>query len=249
VTHPRHGRLAPFCSARHYMKNNNLQIKTTIKDHVITAIKAVCASISIPPGISLGGIPILIDEYIGNSTKKALDKAIEYFSEKIKELEGRIDILSVNQDEFSDTIKQFGRVILYNSKEEKLRAAANLLANAMLKTEDPDKISYAELDHTFKCVESLSIGAIQLLGTIYEKEVPQNQRHHTNKNYRLNFDDISRYFPEYEPTFLMGLVGECNAYNLLHILGIPQIKTNEYGNYPIELTRFGQRFIKTIMNK
>ncbi|GEM_PF-1358104 len=231
------------------MKNKkDLQIKPTIKDYVITAIKIACASFSIPPGISLGGIPVLIDEYIGNSTKKALDKAIEYFSDKIKNLEGRIDILSVNQDEFSDTLKQFRHVIIYNSKEEKLKAAANLLANAMLKNNDPDKIDYVELDHIFKCVESLSIGAIQLLGKIYEKQVPQSQRHHTNKNYRLNFEDIAIYFPEYESTFLMGLVGECNSYNLLHISGIPQIKINDYGNYPIEFTRFGQRFVKIIMD-
>ena len=47
----------------------------------------------------------------------------------------------------------------------------------------------------------------------------------------------------------MGLVCECNAYNLLHISGIAQIKINEYGNHPVEFTKFGQRFIKTIMNK
>ena len=51
-------------------------------------------------------------------------------------------------------------------RDEKLRAAANILANLLLKPGDQAKVSYDELDHLIRCVDALSIGAITVLGAI-----------------------------------------------------------------------------------
>jgi hypothetical protein len=51
-------------------------------------------------------------------------------------------------------------------REDKLRAAANILANLLLKPGDQAKVSYEELDHLIRCVDALSTGALLVLGAI-----------------------------------------------------------------------------------
>jgi len=219
--------------------------KKTVGEHIFTLIKAAISEIPIP---GAGAGAVLLEEYIGSSTKNAINKALKFLKDKLNLYGERIDISQSDPDEISDITKQYYQIILNNSHELKLKSASSILANAYLKADDSSKLTYVELDHMLKCINSLSIGSLEILGVIYSKIVPKSQRHHTNKNYRFNFEDLKRYFPQHESTFLMGLVGECNSLNLLHISGIPQIPTNEYGNYPIELTKFGQRFIKHMID-
>ena len=53
--------------------------------------------------------------------------------------------------------------------------------------------------------------------------------------------------PQTDPDLLMGLVGELNAQNLVHALGSPAMRDPEYGNYPIEVTPMGARFVERIL--
>jgi hypothetical protein len=122
-------------------------------------------------------------------------------------------------------------------REEKLHAAANILANLLLRTGDPAKSSYEELDHLVRCVDALSIGAITVLGAARRlADMPGTQG-------RINFDQLHPQFSEMEPSLLMSLASELNALNLLHITE-PGIKMPDYGNYALALTPIGKRFVE-----
>jgi hypothetical protein len=51
-----------------------------------------------------------------------------------------------------------------------------------------------------------------------------------------------------EPSLLMGLIGELNSVNLVHILATPTVRTPNYGNYALELTPLGIRFIQHVLD-
>jgi hypothetical protein len=60
---------------------------------------------------------------------------------------------------------------------------------------------------------------------------------------RINFDQLHPQFTQMEPSLLMSLASELNALNLLHITE-PPMKTPDYGNYALELTPIGKRFVE-----
>src|SRR5690606_10209780 len=127
----------------------------------------------------------------------------------------------VNKDEFSDLFKSCYLVVVRTTQEEKLRAAASILANLLLKQGDPEKLSYTELDHFVRCLDDLSIGAIAVLGTtkklvVNGKVSPDSDGHQT-----VPFERLHGELEEFEPALLLGLVGELNAFNLLHVHGRP----------------------------
>jgi len=47
----------------------------------------------------------------------------------------------------------------------------------------------------------------------------------------------------------MGLVGELNSANLIHLAGAPTIATPAYANYPIQLTPLGVRFCERLLEE
>jgi hypothetical protein len=139
-------------------------------DHVLAIIKA---GISAVPVIG-GSIASLITDYVPSSTQRSLEKAVELLRDQLKRLEGRIDPDAVDKDEFAELVKTCYLAIIRTNQESKLQAAAALLANLLLRKGDPAKLSYTELDHFARCVDSLSIGATTVLGIAYDSASPQN---------------------------------------------------------------------------
>lgn len=158
-------------------------------------------------------------------------------SDRLQAVESRIDPDAINRDEFSELFKSCYLIFVRTHQEEKLRAAAALLTNLVLRPGDPEKAPYEELDHLVRCVDALSIGAIAFLGVVRQLTKPFPQL-----NSRIDFGPVSARFPEMDVSLLMSLATELNSLNLIHIVE-PAIKVQNYGNYAIELTPIGARFV------
>jgi hypothetical protein len=202
--------------------------KTT--DHALAFVKA---AINVVPGIG-GAVASLIGDYVPSSTQRATERAMKLLGEKLASLEGRIDVDAVNKEEFSELFKSCYLVVVRSHHEEKLRAAAALLANLLLKPGDPAKASYEELDHLVRCLDALSSGAVAVLGAA--RRTAATAAMSTRGNFR--FEQLRGLFPEFDESLLMSLVSELRGLNLLHVQE-PAISTMESGNYLIELTPIG----------
>jgi hypothetical protein len=132
----------------------------TPKDHVLAIIKA---GLHLVPHVG-GSIASLIEDYVPSSTERSIEKAIDLLGVQLTSLEGRIDVNAVNKEDFAELFKSCYLVIVRSNREEKLHAAAALLANLLLRPDDAGKVSYEELDHLVRCLDALSIGAISVLG-------------------------------------------------------------------------------------
>ena len=137
-------------------------------------------------------------------------------------------------------------VVVRTRQEAKLRGAANLIANLLLKEDDEAKLSYIELDHYVHCLDQLSSGAIEVLVEAY-RAACATRSPDFSEDVRIDFSDIQARMPESGPSLLMGLVGELNAVNILHLTGAPGIVTPGYANYPVFLTPMGVGFVSHVL--
>jgi hypothetical protein len=119
-------------------------------------------------------------------------------------------------------------------REEKLRVAAALLANLLLRPSDAKKSPYEELDHLVRCLETLSVGAIAVLGA---------SRHITAAQANFNLDPLRNLFPEFDTSLLMSLVRELENLNLLRVQE-GNIRMSDHGELLLELTPIGRRFVE-----
>ena len=126
--------------------------------------------------------------------------------------------------------------------DEKLRAAANLLANSWLKVDDPAKSSFEEVDHLLHCLDGLSVGAIVVLGAARNVS---NQM--TSGNRTFQFSQLLNQLPGRDADLVMSLASELAAMNLLNVRqGL--IEAPDYRIYTIRVTpigvRLAERFIE-----
>lgn len=209
-----------------------IRSRSRLQDAGVVGIKAILGAIPL-----VGGSLASLVELVPTATQRDTEKALGFFSEKVRELESRIDVNAVNKDDFSELLKSCLIVMGRTYREKKLHAAANILANLLLRPGDPAKSSYEELDHLVRCVDTLSIGAITVLGAARRlATLPGTQG-------RINFDQLHPQFTQMDASLLLSLASELNALNLLHITE-PPIKTPDYGNYALELTPIGKRFVE-----
>lgn len=207
------------------------------RDHALAVIKA--AINLVPFG---GALASLIGDYMPTYRERTTEKSLMFLNDQLRLLEGRIDIEAVNKDEFSELFNSCYLIIARTHHEEKLRAAAALLANLLLRPGDPAKVPYEELDHLVRCLDALSIGAIAVLGAT--RQLTTSHPSSQTMRIRIEFSQLRQQkFPQMEASLLMSLVSELNALNLL-ILDIPPIKISEYGNYALELSPIGKRFVE-----
>ncbi|MCK4827814.1 hypothetical protein KA005_69440 [bacterium] len=217
--------------------------KKTKSDHFLAVVKA---GISAVPFVG-GSIASLIGDYVPSATQRSIEIAIEILKQKVEQLSDRIDPDAVNKEEFAELFKSCYLSIVRTQQRVKLNAAASLIANILLKESDPEKSTYTELDHFSRCLETLSIGAIETLGhavKIARKSKPNEYR---VQPVRFNFEDLKGCMPRIDSFLLMGLVGELSSMNLVHLAGAPQIATPAYANYPVQLTPLGVRFCERIL--
>ena len=212
-------------------------------EHALAVVKAGLSAI---PGIG-GPLASLLGDYLPTHTQRAAERMTAELSLRLERLEGRLDLEAVDKDEFAELFKSCYILTLRTHQEEKLRGAAGLLANLLLSADDTARLTYTELDHFARCLETLSIGAIHALiaacklGEVYGRP--------DSESARFNFEDLNRVLPGTSPDLLMGLVGELNAMNLVHLAGIPGVRTERYANYPLELTPLGLRFVRRIISQ
>jgi hypothetical protein len=213
------------------------------RDHILAVVKA---GLSAMPKVG-GPIASLIGDYIPTATQRSIKESIEMLKKQLASLESRLDVDAVNKDEFAELFKSCYFCIIRTHQEEKLRAATALISNILLKDCDPDKLSYTELDHYARCIDALSIGAIQTLGHAYNLMQLTGRQSQTWPPHRFNFGDLRRKMGEIEPDLLMGLVAELNNYNLLHLCGDPSVRTQFFDNSPIEFTSLGKKFVERLL--
>jgi hypothetical protein len=189
-------------------------------DHVLAIVTAGISAVPIV------GDPIaaLITAYVPTATQRDIEKTLEILGQKLTALGDRVDIQTLDEDEFSELFKSCYLVMMRSHKEEKLQAAANILANLCLRSSDPAKPSYDELDHLVRCVESLSIGALSVLGAAIQlsKTVPVGLQLEV-----FPFEQLQRMFPQWDAALLMSLVTELRSLNLLRVQE-PAIRMVDY---------------------
>lgn len=216
---------------------------TASRDVALSTLKAALSTIPV-----LGGpIASLLGDALQAHTDRALRRALQLLTARLDQLSERVDLGSIDQDELAELFKSCYLTIVRTHHEEKLRAATALIANLMLRSNDPDKLPYSELDHFARCIDAFSIGAIQVLGHAFAMASKQGRDVDTGY-FRFNFADLRHLTPDTSPDLLMGLVGELNSMNLVYFAGGPGIPSAEkYANNSIELTPLGARFVKRLM--
>ena len=219
--------------------------RRNITDHILSSIKAALSSLPFA-----GGIASLIADYVPSSTEKSVRKAISQLQNRLEQLGERVDLASVDPDEFSDAVKSFLLLTQKTSREEKLRGAANLFANLLLKNDDPERLTYTEADHFWRCLDSLSIGAIRLLGLVCRKVKTQRIREAPGGEYMFTAADVVPLMNDVPPHIVLSLVAELNAWNLLRKESAPvTLATEGYReNDQIFLTPTGPRFVESVLH-
>ena len=218
-----------------------LRVAKTKSDHALAIFKSGVAAIPIVGG----SIASLIGDYIPESTLRSVEHTQELLKQRLVDLEDRIDPELVNKEEFAELFKSCYLTIVRTHQESKRRGAASLLSNILLKEGDAEKLSYTELDHFARCLDALSIGAIEVLGHVVA--LAKSDREYGIGLVRKNFAGIHQRVTNIAPDLLMGLLGELNSFNLVHLTGSPSMRSENYANYPIELTPLGVRFAEQIL--
>jgi len=216
----------------------------TKSDHALIAIKAALNAVPVVGG----SIASLIGDYIPLSTQRSIDRATELLARRLCDLEGRIDPDAVNKDQFSELFKSCYLAVVRTTQEAKLRAASAILANLLLKPGDREKLSYSELDHLIRCTDALSVGALAALGAANRIASAPGMAPDVNGSYSLTVQQVHDALPEFDASLLMGLIGDLNTYNLLRISGVPPIRMTQYGNFQLELTSLGRRFVERFID-
>ncbi|NOX60185.1 MAG: hypothetical protein GXP29_15180 [Planctomycetes bacterium] len=212
-------------------------------DHILAVVKAGIA------GIPMIGGPIasLIGDYIPTATQRSMNKTLDFLASEITRLEGRIDMEAINRDEFSEVFKNCLLTVVRTHQEAKLRAVARLIANALLQDGETGKLSFSELDFFSRCVDGLSIGAVEVLIHVAEIARSRDPKKFGERNIQLSFDELHNRVAE-KADFLMAQCEELNSYHLVHLTGAPTVRTPEYANYPLELPPLGARFVTHVLD-
>ena len=202
-------------------------------DHLRSVVKVLISAI---PCVG-GPIATLISEYVSSATERDTKRALEIFSAKIQEIRERIEVDKIDQDEFSELFKSSYLVMVRTHRDEKLRAAANILANLCLMPNDQYKSSYEELDHLIRCIDALSIGAIEVLGASIRlsRTVPTGPQLKT-----FRFEQLGSVFPQRDADLVMSLVSELRGFHLIRVQEMP-MRSPGYQGTLLEPTATGRR--------
>ena len=218
--------------------------RRSVTDHILSTIKAALSSLPFT-----GGIASLIADYVPSSTEKSIRKAISALRKRLDQLGERVDVAAVDPDEFSDAVKSFLLLTQRTSREEKLRGAGNLLANLLLTNDDPERLTYTEADHFWRCLDALSIGAIRLLGLICQEMNTRGLREAPGGEYMFAAGDVVPMMNDLSPHLVLSLVAELDALNLLRkaAASVSLASQGYRENDAIFLTRTGLRFVEMVL--
>jgi hypothetical protein len=190
----------------------------------------------------VGGSLASLIEFVPTASQRNTEKAIGFFNERLTNLENRVDVDAVDKEEFSELFQSFSRTIQRSHREEKLRAAANILANLLLKPDDPSKVSYDELDHLIRCIDALSIGAITVLGGIRHISAAHPLGPYIDT---INFGQLRTQL-QINSALVRSLVAELQAFHLVRIqeTGIRGSGEEEHDGALITISPIGTKLIE-----
>src|SRR5262245_36543425 len=97
-------------------------------DHALALMKA---ALNLVPSLG-GALASLIGDYIPTSRQRSVENAVKFLTEKVVGIESRIKVEAINKEDFAELFGKFEALTKKTNREEKLRAAANILANALL---------------------------------------------------------------------------------------------------------------------
>jgi hypothetical protein len=212
-------------------------------DHALAIVKAGLNAVPVVGG----SLASLVGDYIPMSTQRNMERAVADLQAQLSALGSRVDADSVDREEFAELFKTAYLIVARSHSEERTSAAMRLVANVLLKPGDQEKLSYTELDHFARCLDQLSHGALRVLAqavSIARKQAPGFLEH---KSVPIVFRQLQADLPDISPSLLMGLVGELDGFNLMHRAGVPGIRTADYGNYSLEVTPLGGRFVAHLL--
>ncbi|MBN1837272.1 MAG: hypothetical protein JW820_15565 [Spirochaetales bacterium] len=213
------------------------------RHHLMTSLKAMAASLPVA-----ATVVSLIEDHVLRARTEACRRTMSVLASRLRVFQHRLDAETVNRDEFSDLFQASMMAATRSSQEEKHLAAANLIANVLLKEGDPAKSSFDELEHCAHALEALSVAAIRILGEIYREWKAGRLGHRAESDPTFAFDTILRLHPDQDFNLLMGLVRELDSAHLLHVKGTGGlITTAHFGNYPMILTGLGMRFVERLL--
>lgn len=196
----------------------------------------------------LGGFPAAIASRLSDieqeESAREYDRALQKIVDRIRAMERRI-VGPPDPEELAEILSSVYMVILRTRNEEKLAAAANIVANAFLPDCDREKIPFTELDHFAHALESLSLGSIQVLGHLFASMRPEEQMVPRRVHKRFSFQEISDKFEEHDHSLLMGLLGELDRFNL--VLRTAGSIPDGYRHFEITLTPLGAVFCAYIL--
>jgi len=214
------------------------------KSDLMALVGKVFLGSVIPGG---GALAELIAAALPNTTERSLRAVMESLQGQCDYLRDRVDYELVDREQFAELFKTMVATATRTHHEEKLRAAASIVGNSLLKPGDPAKQSYEELDHFGRCVDRLSIGAIITLGACRQLNDGvsfgmANGFHVSALHGRL------RSAHDWDVSFVETLVAELQSFNLVEVQN-PAIRTQEGGQGLVKLTPVGSRFIDHIEGK
>jgi hypothetical protein len=220
-------------------------------DRLDVALIPLKAALNMVPLVG-GSLASLISDCMAQLQQRSMKKAAEFLKCKVAELEKRIDTEVVNEEDFAELFGKYTVLTATTNREVKLRAASNILANALLSPHDPNKSPFDELDHLMHCVSALSSGAIALLGASIQiadqaRAGARTPRPVNRSAAKFYFAEIKQKLPDLAPHLVLGLAAELRSLNLLHItegaIATPDFQHYLFGVTPLGFL-FAERFIE-----
>ena len=197
------------------------------------------------PGISM--IAAHLERRMQDATNEATEKSIRLLGMKLNSMAARISMECLSTADFGDLLMGWMAVMGRTQREEKLRAAANLVANQLLVPGDPERIEPSEADLFMRAIEQLSKDALAVLGEAYLMGKYERRNDLGAESVRLQFAVLCTRFPKSDPHLIVGLIGELDRFGLLHRDSRPVVRSASYEDQPFDLTPLGARFIERLV--
>ncbi len=197
------------------------------------------------PGIST--IAGYLERRMQDATNEAMERSIRLLGMKLNRMAERISKECVSTEDFGDLLLGWMAVMDRTQREEKLRAAANLVANQLLVPGDPERIEPSEADLFMRAIEQLSKDALAVLGAAYLMGKYEGRDDLGADSVRLQFAVLCTRFPKTDPHLIVGLIGELDRFGLLHRDSRPVVRSARYEDQPFDLTPLGVRFIDRLV--
>ena len=221
----------------------------TIIDHVISGAKIVLSGLPAPfPALGKS-----LEEYGPRSARRSLQILEARLQERCQYLQDRLDAETVKPEEFFELFTACYSTVIQTTREEKISAAAALICNVALRDNDPDKLSYPDLEHFARVLDSLSTGALHVIASIYKLKGGQRKFRTGALGTEFQFDEVYNKLRDsisgVSEELFMGLLSDLNAANLIHFPGFSGARQarKPYANYIFWLTPLGVRFVEYVL--